>query len=121
MDEFRSTFARHNISRLHSFDTNYIKDKFTVVVLSYKRDNAIPVLLKHFCNAPNVHKILLVWQNIGRAVPERFINCSCGVPYKFIYPEANVLSNRFKLYDEIETEGVVFLVYIKLTFFLSVG
>ena len=105
LDEFNSTFSQLNVSQLDFFDTNYTKDNYTIVIPSYKRDKAIPMLLDHFCDASHVHMILFVWQNIGRHVPREFFNISCAVPYKFIYPQTNVLSNRFKLYTEIETEG----------------
>ena len=105
LDEFKSTFAQLSISQLDFFNTNYVKDNYTIVIPSYKRDHAIPVLLDHFCNASHVHMILFVWQNIKRPVPEEFSNYTCQVPFKFILPEKNILSNRFKLYSEIETEG----------------
>ena len=105
LDEFNSTFSQLNVSQLDFFDTNYIKDKYTIVILSYKRDEAIPMLLDHFCKASHVHMILFVWQNIKRTVPGELFNISCAVPYKFVYPKTNSLSNRFKPYTEIETEG----------------
>ena len=69
LDEFNSTFSQLNDSQLDFFDTSYIKDNYTIVILSYKRDEAIPMLLDHFCKASHVHMILFVWQNIGRPVP----------------------------------------------------
>ena len=115
MDEFKSTFPPYNNSELAFSDTTYINDSYTIVIPCYKRDNAIPTLLHHFCKAAHVHKILFIWHNMERPVPAKFINQSCEVPYKFIHPEENSLSNRFILYDDIETEGV-FTVYYTSSF-----
>ena len=112
MDEFKSTFSPLHNSELAFSNTTYINDNYTVVIPCYKRDNAIPTLLGHFCKAPHVHKILFIWHNMERPVPTKFINQSCEVPYKFILPKENSLSNRFILYDDIETQGEFSVYYI---------
>ena len=110
MDEFKSTFARHKNGGGSAFSTGnkYINDSYTVVIPSYKRDNAIPMLLNHFCGARHVHKIVFLWHNLERPVPSKFVDLKCDVPYKFITPKKNSLSNRFILHEEIETEGQSF-------------
>ena len=88
------------------FATDYIPDKYTILIPTYKRTTGLLDVLDHYCYATNVHKILFIWHNVGTPIPKRVTSYSrCHVPFKFLEPGHNLMSDRFRLTPDVETEG----------------
>ena len=106
MSELIQRFGQPPQNLTKHFATNYIANKYTILIPTYQRTNGLLELLDHYCNATNVHKIVFIWHNVGTPVPENVTNyTSCPVPFKFLTPNHNLLSDRFRLTPDVETEG----------------
>ncbi|GMT30915.1 hypothetical protein PFISCL1PPCAC_22212 [Pristionchus fissidentatus] len=82
-------------------------EQFTVVILTYNRDDSLVTILKLLNNCPYLNKVIIVWNNPDRKPEDAWP--TLHVPIEFIFPEKNSLLNRFIPYDEIETEAIVSL------------
>ena len=96
--------------RMKFLETPYIVDKFTIVTPSYKRTDNLYKMFDNYCPMTDLlHKIIILWNNVGEAVPEKVYvaasNCSIPVVVKIM--EHNNLTSRFIVYPEIETAGKV--------------
>lgn len=80
--------------------------KFTMVMLTYKRIKVLPKLLLHYCQVKHLHKILVIWNDVGTQIPQNIIALTnkCEAALQFIQEKENRLTNRFKPRPEIETE-----------------
>lgn len=87
-------------------ETDLEKEKFTIVMTTYKRNVILQKVLNHYCKTPHLDKIIVIWNNIGTPVPGFLLNIStsCAVPLKFIKETENKLTRRFKPRPEIETD-----------------
>ena len=91
-------------------ETPYILDKFTIVTPSFKRTDNLYRIFKNYCPMKDiVHKIIILWNNIGEPLPPKLKanagNCSIPVVIKIM--QKNNLTSRFIPYPEIETTGTV--------------
>ena len=106
MTELIQKFGQPPQNLTKHFATDYIADKYTIIIPTYQRNSGLLELLDHYCNATNVHKIVFIWHNVGTPVPEFVTNYnSCQIPFKFLTPDHNILSDRFRLTADVETEG----------------
>ena len=96
-------YAGHPTLNYHK---NYTRNKFTVVMPTYKRNLQLLVVIGHYCNISNVHKILVLWNNVGETVPGPIKDFKCQVPVEIKIMKENKLTSRFRPYPEIETEGI---------------
>ena len=82
------------------------KEKCTMVMLTYKRINTLPDVLKHQCKVTFLEKILVIWNDVSTPVPKRLLDLSksCETKLQFIREKENRLNNRFKPRPEIETD-----------------
>ena len=81
-------------------------EEFTMVMLTYKRVKMLSQLIKHYCGTKHLHKILVIWNDVGTAIPQYILDLtnSCQTRLEFIQEKENKLTNRFKPRPEIETE-----------------
>lgn len=82
-------------------------DGCTMVMLTYKREGLLPRILNHYCKVDVLRRILVVWNDVGTAVPQALLNMtrgSCKANIKFILSKENRLTNRYLPRDEIGTE-----------------
>jgi hypothetical protein len=93
-------------TRFSFFHTNFTTESFTVVMPTYRRTKQLPTLLKHYCKVPHVHKIVVLWNNVDQTIPKHISDFKCEVPVAVLKMKENKVSNRFKLYPEIETEAI---------------
>jgi len=94
-------------SRLFSNpETNFREERFTIVMVTYKRTDILQKVLSHYCKTPSLDKILVIWNDVDTRVPGFVLSLSnsCAVPLKFIEETENKLTNRFKPRQEIETD-----------------
>ncbi len=81
------------------------KDKFTILMPSYKRTNTLKYIFDHYCVMDDiVDQLIIVWNNVGEVVPDWLKQYNCRFPITFKEQEKNTLNNRFILYPEIQTE-----------------
>ncbi|XP_037073398.1 exostosin-2-like [Pollicipes pollicipes] len=82
---------------------------FTAVVLTYDRLDSLYQIIETVALAPSLSKVLVVWNNQKKAPPSASLWPTISKPLKVVQTGANLLSNRFYPYDEIETECVLAL------------
>lgn len=87
---------------------NFPREEFTVVILTYKRDDVLIGTLSRLVNQPHLNKVLVVW-NSPYAVPDSLQWPAIGAPIEVVVPEKNSLNNRFLPFENIETEAVLSL------------
>ena len=89
-------------------ETPYILDKFTIVTPSFKRTENLYKLFENYCKLKEiVHKIIILWNNVGEAVPDKVTTSAakCDIPVIIKIMPKNNLTSRFYVYPEIETTG----------------
>lgn len=87
---------------------NLETEKFTLLMLTYKRTAILRKLLAHYCETgPRLDKILIIWNDIETPIPTDVRETLCSAKLDFIIPSANKLSNRYYPYDKIKTEGTI--------------
>lgn len=93
-------------SKIFHQDSEYEREGFTMIMLTYKRVKVLPKLLLHYCKAKRLHKILVIWNDVGSQIPQEILDLAnkCEVTLQFIHEKENKLTNRFKPRPEIETE-----------------
>uniref|UniRef100_A0A1I7SL72 Glyco_transf_64 domain-containing protein n=2 Tax=Bursaphelenchus xylophilus TaxID=6326 RepID=A0A1I7SL72_BURXY len=81
-------------------------EKYTVVILAYKRDDQLNYTLNSFDGLANLDKIIVIWNDVSRAVRKDIIPV-IHVPIVVLKMKKNSLNNRFLPIDLIETEAVL--------------
>lgn len=105
LSEQKPQLARY-VTKVFRQDSLNENAKFTMVMLTYKRIKVLPKLLLHYCQVRQLHKILVIWNDVGAQIPQDILTLTnkCGVVLQFIKEKENKLTNRFKPRTEIETE-----------------
>uniref|UniRef100_A0A0N5C454 Glyco_transf_64 domain-containing protein n=1 Tax=Strongyloides papillosus TaxID=174720 RepID=A0A0N5C454_STREA len=83
---------------------NRNREQFTVVILTYNRDQILYSSLERLHQMPYLNKIIVVWNNVNRKPQNNWPHLH--VPIVFINVTKNSLNNRFYPFDQIETEAV---------------
>ena len=104
------TLDKNSLERYHSniftgaVDLEH--ENFTIVMLTYRRVSVLPKLLLHYCPTPRLAKIVVIWNDVEREIPEGVLNLtsSCRVPLLFLRETENKITNRFKPRPEIQTD-----------------
>ncbi|KAM9687196.1 exostosin-like 2 isoform 2-T3 [Trichechus inunguis] len=84
-------------------------DSFTLIMQTYNRTDLLLRLLNHYQAIPHLHKVIVVWNNIGEKGPDELWN-SLGphpVPVIFKLQTANRMRNRLQVFPELETSAVL--------------
>ena len=81
-------------------------EQFTVVMLTFERDQVLVSSLARLYGLPYLNKVVVVW-NSPRPPASDLQWPDIGVPIHVIRTEANSLNNRFLPFDAIETEAVL--------------
>ena len=81
-------------------------EQFTVVMLTFERDQVLVSSLARLYGLPYSNKVVVVW-NSPRPPASDLQWPDIGVPIHVIRTEANSLNNRFLPFDAIETEAVL--------------
>ena len=91
------------------------REKFTIIMMTYKREKVLPDLLLHYCKIKNLHKILVIWNDVDAPIPSNILKVAneCQVTLQFIKETENKVTNRFKPRPEIETDCKWELSWIK--------
>ena len=88
-----------------------INDKYTVLLLTYKRDATLRATLREISDdyTPSLHKIIIIWQDSLREPPADLAQTisSFKVPVLLRRSTTNSLNNRFLPDKHIETAAVM--------------
>ncbi|RWS27321.1 exostosin-3-like protein [Leptotrombidium deliense] len=90
-----------------SLGGNVPKEQFTIVILTYEREAVLIDSLLRLKGLPHLNKILVIWNSADHLPSPDLKWPDVGVEIKVIRAQVNSLNNRFKPYDEIETEAVL--------------
>lgn len=85
---------------------NYPREQFTIVMLTYEREQVLMDSLGRLYGLPYLHKVIVVW-NSPKPPMEDLRWPDIGVEVSVIRAPKNSLNNRFLPYDVIETEAIL--------------
>ncbi|XP_064391534.1 exostosin-like 2 [Halichondria panicea] len=97
--------------QVFSTDMDLNTENFTIVMLTYRRESILPKILLHYCETPRLAKIVVIWNDVERVIPQAILNLSnmCRIPLEFIREKENKITNRFKPRPQIKTDCVFIL------------
>uniref|UniRef100_H2ZHK7 Exostosin-like 3 n=1 Tax=Ciona savignyi TaxID=51511 RepID=H2ZHK7_CIOSA len=81
-------------------------EQFTMVMLTYKREEVLLQAVERLIGLPHLNKIIVVW-NSPEPPGAELRWPDVGVKVVVIHPEKNSLNNRFLPWSEINTEAVL--------------
>jgi hypothetical protein len=85
---------------------NSPKEQFTIVMLTYEREEVLLTSLARLYLLPYLNKVVVVWNGGAPPSPEaRWPDI--GVPIVVLKAPRNSLNNRFVPFKEIETEAIL--------------
>lgn len=85
---------------------NYPREQFTIVMLTYEREQVLMDSLGRLYGLPYLHKVVVVW-NSPKPPLDDLRWPDIGVPVAVLRAPRNSLNNRFLPFDVIETEAVL--------------
>lgn len=85
---------------------NVPREQFTVVMLTYEREEVLMNSLERLNGLPYLNKVVVVW-NSPKLPSDDLLWPDIGVPIVVVRTEKNSLNNRFLPWDEIETEAIL--------------
>ena len=85
---------------------NIPQEQFTVVMLTYEREQVLINSLARLYGLPYLNKVVVVW-NSPKPPSSDLTWPEIGVPIHVVKTEKNSLNNRFLPYEAIETEAVL--------------
>uniref|UniRef100_U5EV17 glucuronosyl-galactosyl-proteoglycan 4-alpha-N-acetylglucosaminyltransferase n=1 Tax=Corethrella appendiculata TaxID=1370023 RepID=U5EV17_9DIPT len=89
-----------------SLGGNYPREQFTIVILTYEREQVLMDSLGRLYGLPYLHKVIVVW-NSPKPPLEDLRWPDIHVPVHVVRSARNSLNNRFLPYDAIETEAIL--------------
>lgn len=89
-----------------SLGGNYPREQFTIVMLTYEREQVLLSSLARLYGLPYLNKVIVVW-NSPKPPTEDLRWPDIGVPVVVVKALRNSLNNRFLPYDAIETEAIL--------------
>ncbi|CEF63813.1 Exostosin-like 3 [Strongyloides ratti] len=101
---FRPILPGSGVEFSKALGGNRNREQFTVVILTYNRDQILYSALERLHQIPYLNKIIVIWNSIDRKPSNNWPHLH--VPIVFINATKNSLNNRFYPYDQIETEAV---------------
>ncbi|XP_077990253.1 exostosin-like 3 [Glandiceps talaboti] len=91
---------------MESLGGNVPREQFTIVMLTYEREEVLINSLQRLNGLPHLNKVIVVWNTPEPPSPDMGWP-QLHVPIKVLQTKKNSLNNRFLPYDEIETEAVL--------------
>lgn len=99
--------VRRGISR----SSPSLQDSFTLIMQTYNRTDLLLKMLNHYQAMPQLHCVIVVWNNVGQDPPQELWD-SLGphpVPVFFKKQTVNLMRNRLQNFPEIKTEAVLMM------------
>uniref|UniRef100_A0A5S6QUL4 Glycosyl transferase 64 domain-containing protein n=1 Tax=Trichuris muris TaxID=70415 RepID=A0A5S6QUL4_TRIMR len=85
---------------------NFPKEQFTVVMLTYNREQVLIQALLRLADLPYLNKVIVVWN--GESEPSSdLVWPKLSAPIVVLRPGKNSLNNRFLPFAQIETEAIL--------------
>lgn len=84
-------------------------EQFTVIILTYERNQLLMKTLDRLKGMPYVNKYLIIWNSVNYSPPMDLPLPDMGSPIKIVQVTRNSLNNRFLPFDEIETDAILSL------------
>ena len=99
----------HGDAKLNAGVKHNFLEGFTLIIQTYRRNDLLMRQLRHYSTFPRLHKIIVVWNNVGVKPPveDWDKNATHSVPVVFLPQDKNTIRNRLKSFKEIETEGLL--------------
>ena len=91
-----------------SLGGNHPKEQFTIIMLTYERDEVLMQAVLRLKDLPHLNKVVVVW-NSPKQPSSNLQWPDIGVEVAVIRTKFNSLNNRFIPYDIIETDAVLSL------------
>ena len=93
-------------SRIFHSPADLEREKFTIVIMTYRRYKALKLLLRHYCRVPSLDRIVVVWNDLETAVSKEQLleDVDCSVPILLSISKENRLTNRYLPREEIKTD-----------------
>lgn len=85
---------------------NYPREQFTIIMLTYEREQVLMDSLGRLYGLPYLHKVIVIW-NSPKPPLDDLRWPDIGVPVTVVKAPRNSLNNRFLPFDAIETEAVL--------------
>lgn len=92
-----------------SLGGDHPNEQFTIVLLTYERNQILMRTLERLKGLSYLNKILIVWNGINHPPSSDLVWPDVGVPIQLIKVEQNSLNNRFLPYHTIETDAILSL------------
>ncbi|XP_069825134.1 exostosin-like 2 [Dendropsophus ebraccatus] len=99
------------VRRVLSRSTPSPQDSFTLIMQTYNRTDLLLKMLNHYQAMPQLHRVIVVWNNVGQDPPQELWE-SLGphpVPVLFKKQTVNLMRNRLQNFPEIETKAVLMM------------
>ena len=97
----------------HMLGGNYKEEQFTIVILTYRREEILTNLLSSYLKLPYLNSILIIWNSLDITPSSEFVNkfyfYLTSKRLRVIQSKVNSLNNRFLPYNYIETDAVLSL------------
>ncbi|XP_068605150.1 exostosin-like 2 [Brachionichthys hirsutus] len=102
---------KESIAYGHHGDASEEGQKFTIIIQTYNRTDILLRILNHYQAVPHLQKIIIVWNNIGVATPEKIWKSFGPHPVPVIFKEqtSNLMRNRLQPFPELETDALLML------------
>ncbi|KAH9404328.1 Exostoses (Multiple)-like 3 [Tyrophagus putrescentiae] len=85
---------------------NFMSEQFTIVILTYERENILLSALQRLKDLPYLNKVIVVWNSPNPPTPG-IKWPEIGVDILVIKSKHNSLNNRFLPFEEIKTDAVL--------------
>nr|CAB3244016.1 exostosin-like 3 [Phallusia mammillata] len=89
-----------------SLGGNSPREQFTIVMLTYERDDVLMQAIERLIGLPHLNKVVVVW-NSPQPPNDALRWPKIDVEVVVVHPNRNSLNNRFVPWDEIQTECVL--------------
>ncbi|KAG7268717.1 hypothetical protein CRUP_022844 [Coryphaenoides rupestris] len=85
---------------------NVPREQFTVVMLTYEREEVLMNSLERLNGLPYLNKVVVVW-NSPKLPSDDLLWPDIGLPIVVVHTDKNSLNNRFLPWDAVETEAIL--------------
>ncbi|XP_069497670.1 exostosin-like 2 isoform X2 [Ambystoma mexicanum] len=84
---------------------------FTLIMQTFNRTDVLLKLLNHYQAVPNLHKVIVVWNNIGEKTPEELWKSLGPHPVPVVFEEQTVnrMRNRLQEFSTLETDAILMM------------
>lgn len=96
-----------SVRRGASFSSLSSLDSFTLIMQSFNRTDLLLKMLNHYQAMPQLHSIIVVWNNVGQEMPQELWESLGPHPVSVYFKKqsVNLMRNRLQTFPEIQTQG----------------